>query len=362
MKLIYFIFVLIFAIAVRIDPAVSEDQNPRIGVITFLSGPNATIGTAIKNGIELARHQRPELLQAIDFQYEDDQCDPKLDISAYRKLTNGRGIDILFGIGPAMVNVLWPDVERDKVPFINFNFEASSVVGKPLVVRAMNHTGQYQQALASYLINREKSPDYPVIVGEHPFLQAMSRSLTDALGRQYPVREVATVLPTETDFRPLILKIRSYRDKPVGLFLFPESLIAFLKQARWLGFSASYFGTDLCESAAKLAGDPSLLEGCLYADNEASEAFRSDYRGKYGNEAQLAFAGNAYDMTVLMGEVLQQGRSIKGPGVIDALRKVSRRKGVLGDFSFTSTESTGSFFEYPIHVKRIENGRGVVVD
>ena len=70
MKLIYFIFVLIFAIAVRIDPAVSEDQNPRIGVITFLSGPNATIGTAIKNGIELARHQRPELLQMIDFRYE----------------------------------------------------------------------------------------------------------------------------------------------------------------------------------------------------------------------------------------------------------------------------------------------------
>lgn len=362
MKLIHFIFVFIWGLAVTIDPAVGDDRTARIGVITFLSGPNATIGTAIRNGIELARHQRPELLQMIDFQYEDDQGDAKLDISAYRKLTNGKAIDILFGIGPAMVNMLWPYVERDKVPFINFNFEASSVVGKPLVVRAMNHTGQYQQALASYLINRERSGDYPVVVGEHPFLQAMSRSLNDALGRQYPVREVATVLPTETDFRALILKIRNYRDKPVGLFLFPDSLIAFLKQARGLGFSASYFGTDLCESAAKLAGDTSLLEGCVYPDNEASEAFRSDYRRKYGNEAQLAFAGSAYDMAVLMGEVLQQGPGIKGPGVIDALRKVSRRKGVLGDFSFTSTESTGSFFEYPIHVKRIENGRGVVVD
>ena len=89
MKLIHFIFVFICAIAVTIDPPVSEDQNPRIGVITFLSDPNATIGTAIRNGIELARHQRPELLQMIDFQYEDDQGDPKLDISAYRKLTNG---------------------------------------------------------------------------------------------------------------------------------------------------------------------------------------------------------------------------------------------------------------------------------
>jgi branched-chain amino acid transport system substrate-binding protein len=362
MKLIHFISIFIYALAVTIDAAVGDDRNARIGVITFLSGPNATIGTAIRNGIELARHQRPELLQMIDFRYEDDQCDPKLDISAYRKLTNGRGVDVLFGIGPAMVNVLWPYVERDKIPFINFNFEASSVVGKPLVVRAMNHTGQYQQALASHLLNQKKSDDYPVVVGEHPFLQAMSQSLTEALGPQYPAREVATVLPTETDFRALIVKIRSYRNKPVGLFLFPESLIAFLKQARGLGFSASYFGTDLCESAAKLAGDPSLLEGCLYADNEASEAFRRDYRGKYGNEAQLAFAGSAYDMTVLVGEVLQQGRGIKGPGVIDALRKVSRRKGVLGDFSFTSTESSGSFFEYPIYVKRIENGRGVVVD
>jgi len=271
MKPLRYILVFICAIVV-VHPAIGDDnQNPRIGIITFLSGPNATIGTAIRNGIELARHQRPELLANIDFQYEDDQCDPKLDISAYRKLTNGRRLDVLFGIGPAMVNVLWPYVERDKIPFINFNFEAASVVGKPLVVRAMNHTGQYQQALASYLTNHDKSGDYPVIVGEHPFLQAMSRSLSEAVGRQHAVREVATVLPTETDFRALILKIRAYKDRPVGLFLFPESLIAFLKQARGLGFSASYFGTDLCESAAKLAGDTSLLEGCVYADNEASQ-------------------------------------------------------------------------------------------
>lgn len=362
MKLMHLTFLTLFTIALLTAPALSEDRNPRIGVITFLSGSNATLGTAIRNGIELARQERPELLKMIDFQYEDDQSDPKNDLSAYRKMMRSRGIDILFGVGPVMVNVLWPYVERDQIPFINFNFEAASAIGKPLVVRGMNHTGQYMQALANFLNKRQPSKEYPVVVGEHPFLQAMYRSLADELGEQSPTREVASVLPNETDFRALVLKLRSYREKPVGLLLFPDSLIAFLKQARALGFTATYFGTDLCESAAKLADNPSLLEGCVYPDNEASTSFRNAYRSRYGNEAQLSFAGSAYDMTVLIGEILKQQPELRGPHLINALSTVSNHNGVLGDLSFKNTESTGSFFEYSIHVKQIINGRGVVVD
>jgi ABC-type branched-subunit amino acid transport system substrate-binding protein len=361
MLFIKFLQPVFIALTLLISSAVSEERRAKVGVITGLSGPHVTIGTAIRNGIELARHQRPDILQRIDFQYEDDQGDPKLDIAAYRKLMDTKGVDILFGLGPVMVNVLWSYIERDQIPFINFNFEASCAVGRPLVVRAMNHTEQYMLALSSYLKKHDIEDEYPVVVGEHTFLQAMSRSLATALGSASPVREVATVLPNETDFRPVILKMRKYKERPVGLFLFPDSLISFLKQARGVGFSASYFGTDLCESAANLAESPALLEGCVYPDNAVTDTFRGQYREKYGNEAQLAFAGSAYDMTVLVGELFSSGHP-RGSKIIEELNKVSNRRGVLGDFSFKHTEREGNFFEYPIHVKRIKAGRGEVIE
>ena len=62
------------------------DHQVKIGVILPLSGSMATLGGAIRNGIELARSERPELFGRIKFIYEDDQYDIKQSIAAYRKL------------------------------------------------------------------------------------------------------------------------------------------------------------------------------------------------------------------------------------------------------------------------------------
>lgn len=144
--------------------------------------------------------------------------------------------------------------------------------------------------------------------------------------------------------------------------LFPPALISFLKQARELRFNATFFGTDTCEGAATLSADPKLLDGCIYPDNDASETFRATYRKKFGNEAQLTFAANAYDMAVLVGEVFQSKGKLKAAEFMQALAQVKDRKGVLGTFSYTDTPEAGKFFEYPVRVKRIELGRGVLVE
>jgi ABC-type branched-subunit amino acid transport system substrate-binding protein len=158
-----------------------------------------------------------------------------------------------------------------------------------------------------------------------------------------------------------MLKLRSYRDTKVGLMLFAPSLIAFLKQARGLGVTERFFGTDVCEGAATLSEDPKLLDGCIYPDNNATEAFRAAYRKMFGDEAQLTFAANAYDMALLIAEVFQRGDMLKSRDFMRALTKVKDRKGVLGTFSYTETHEGGKFFEYPIRVKRIENGRGMAI-
>ena len=62
-----------------------------VGVIAPLSGPFSAFGDEIKKGIELAK------VPGIKIVYEDDNCDPKTAISAYKKLTELDGATIILG-------------------------------------------------------------------------------------------------------------------------------------------------------------------------------------------------------------------------------------------------------------------------
>jgi ABC-type branched-subunit amino acid transport system substrate-binding protein len=83
--------------------AAAEEAPPlRIGVITPLTGQLATIGTAVRNGIELARREQPELVNGVGFAYEDDQADPKQSIDAYLKHLSSRKGEVIFGFGTTL--------------------------------------------------------------------------------------------------------------------------------------------------------------------------------------------------------------------------------------------------------------------
>jgi branched-chain amino acid transport system substrate-binding protein len=66
----------------------------KVGAILPLTGAAADYGIAIKNCIELAKKDKPELFTNIDFIFEDAAYDPKTAVSAYRSLTDGQRVDL----------------------------------------------------------------------------------------------------------------------------------------------------------------------------------------------------------------------------------------------------------------------------
>lgn len=340
-------------------PAAASADSGRIsvGVITTLSGGMATIGTAVRNGIELARSEHPELFEQSHFIYEDDQFDAKKSISAYQKLKTVDSISVLIGFGIGVGYGVGPLVERDRIPMINLTFEAGPAVGKTFVMRAMNHTGQYQSALAEYF-KQKGSLRFVTIRTEIPFFTAMTNDFRDAMGTSGEVREVGVFNPSDSDFRAVIPKLKT-ANVPVGLFLLPEQLLQFAKQAKELGLNAEYFGTDLFESAAKISTEPGAYEGAVYADNDASNDFRARYLKAFGNESQLTFAGSAYDMAILVGETLRAVTPYSSEAFLKNLREVRNHEGVLGRYSYQNDAKAGAFFEYPVKVKHILSARGV---
>lgn len=144
---------------------IAEPVQHRVAVITTLSGTLATIGTAVKNGIELARADHPKLFESIEFSYEDDQFDAKQGLSAYRKLKESKRPIVLFGFGTVLAQAIGPLIERDEMPLINFNFEAAPAIGKRFIVRGMNHTDQYMKSLGEYLA-AQGNADLPIVQTE----------------------------------------------------------------------------------------------------------------------------------------------------------------------------------------------------
>jgi ABC-type branched-subunit amino acid transport system substrate-binding protein len=347
-------------------PGWANDEKVTIGVIAPLTGAMATIGVAIKNGIELAQSDRPDLFEKVRFVFEDDQYDPKQSLAAYRKLRDLDQVSVVFGFGAVLGTILGPLADQDGVALINLNFETSPAVGRRFVVRAMNHTGQYMKAMAEHFAALKKE-HFTLIQAEGQFFEAMVGSFVSAARNPDQVQILAPLNPIEMDFRASILtlkaKARANGPRTIALFLTPQQILAFLKQAGELHFEADYFGTDLFETAATTASDPAILEGCAYPDNKVNEQFREQYRSHFGSEAQLTFSGVAYEMALLMAEQFsarQEYASYKSvPHLIQRLALVQNRPGVLGNFNFSNSSATGRFFEFPIIVKVIKNGVGV---
>lgn len=91
----YLIFVvvifLVFLLFIYKKNSETDSKIARIGVIAPLTGIVADFGEQVKLGIESVKE--PD----IQFIFEDDRCDPKLAISAFKKLTDLNGVDLIIG-------------------------------------------------------------------------------------------------------------------------------------------------------------------------------------------------------------------------------------------------------------------------
>jgi ABC-type branched-subunit amino acid transport system substrate-binding protein len=144
----------------------AEENNSTVGVVAPLSGYIASMGSAVRNGITLAQRDKPELFNAVNFRFEDDQHDPKLALTAYRQLRAHSTPKAIMAFGFFFPTVTGRALLQDQVPLINLSAVAKPAIGNPHIIRSMNHTAQYGKALAEFLAS-EGQLEYPVMTTEY---------------------------------------------------------------------------------------------------------------------------------------------------------------------------------------------------
>ena len=192
------------------------------------------------------------------------------------------------------------------------------------------------------------------MIAENTYVQGLYDGLKNNLGGGMHIEIVERYNMSENNFRSSVLKIRSKQYDVIGVFLISGQVSAFYRQLAEQKVSAPTFGTDFFESTSEIRDAKGGMNGAIYPHLGTNEEFRNNYIIIYGNDFQIAYAGNWHDMALVIGALFNETSGFTNDEIMSKLRLPTIYKGVCGDFKFVENENGGPHFSFPIKMKKID--------
>ena len=347
----FFILILLVSAILTINKNKSEIGEIRIGIIAPLSGPLAEYGEAFKNGVIMATEQNPKT--NVSFFFEDSSEDPKKAISAFYKLKDQNGVNVIFNWGAASSQAIAPLIQDSNIVFLSNSSEPEVTRASKYIIRTAYRAEDYASTMWSYFRERGYK-DIGIVKLEMVFFNELIRGLEVTKRPDEKISVVDTYLSFgDRDFKTSILKIKSspVQKDVVGVFLVQGQVSQFYTQAELYGLKVPTFGTDVFESQDELTKAGKYMNGASYALNDFSLQFKNEYRNRFGNIGQISYAANAYDIS----NMLIKNVDFKDRDSIMSSFKSSDFSGVAGMYQFKDLPDDRSF-SAPVVLKTIANG------
>jgi branched-chain amino acid transport system substrate-binding protein len=324
---------------------VAAEEPLRIGLMTTLSGPAASVGKHMQDGFNLYLKLNDNKLGGRDVQVitVDDELKPDLAVTKAQALVERDKVDFVTGI--IFSNVLaavFKPVTDSGTFLISANAGPSIFAGKncnPYFFNVSWQNDTVPEAMGKYL--QEKGPKRIAVMT--PNYQA-GKDMVAGFKRSYKgeiVDEIYTQL-NQLDFSAEITRIAAL--KPEGVFAFmPGGMgVSLIKQYKQAGIfdSIPFYSVFVVDETTLPATKDSavgLLSAIQYAptlDNEANKLFVSAFEKEYGYVPSY-YASQAYDAAQLIDSALDKtgGKTDDKDGLRSALQRADF-KSVRGDFRF----------------------------
>jgi branched-chain amino acid transport system substrate-binding protein len=318
----------------------------KVGFISTLSGPNASIGSDIRDGFNLAIKMNAGKLGGLPAEVliGDDQLKPenaKQLAERYLKLDK---VDFLTGgVFSNIVIAIAPDAIANKVFYISPNAGPAQYTGaqcNPFFFAASWPSEAYSEAAGQYMTSKGiknaifLAPNY---VGGQDAATGFKRMYKGKL-----VEEMYTKLG-QLDYAAELSQIRAKQPEALYVFLPGGMGINFIKQFVAAGMSKDIqlvvplWGAD--QDIIRAVGDPmlglfSVGHWSIDLDNAANKKFVPAFEREY-KRLPTGYAASGYDTALLIDSAI---RRVKGKiEDKDAVRKAllaADFKSVRGDFKF----------------------------
>ncbi|PID05128.1 MULTISPECIES: ABC transporter substrate-binding protein [unclassified Sporosarcina] len=317
----------------------------KVGVISYLTGPGASYGEAITNGINLAHKEITDLGEVdIELKIEDSAGKQEEALSVAQKLMNSENVDAI--IGPTLsteMQIVGPEADLNGVPILGTSNTAEGIpqLGEYVFRNSIPETlaipASVQKAIDKYGAKK-----VAILYGNDDVFTKAGYDTMKQVAEDLDLE----VLTTETfqlgqsDYKAQLTKIKSLNpDLVLASALYNEGAVI-LDQARKMGIDVPFVGGNGFNSpeVIKIAGD--AANGLIVAtpwfskkDDEKVKKFVEDYEAAYGMEPDQ-FAAQAYDGFYVMAEAIKNAGETDRDAIRDALAEIKDFEGVLGNMSF----------------------------
>ena len=330
----------------------------KIGVVSEMTGSNATYGTSVVNGMKLALKEVNDKGgvngKKVSIVVADSKSEPAEAANAMSKLVNQDKTPVVMGIFTSSSAIAAANVsESAKVPFLAIGATNPKVTlddktgkVKPNTFRVCFIDPFQGTVGANFVLNELKLKKAVIFVDNS---SDYSKGLASFFKQAYTSKGGEIVgeeayLQKDTDFKAVLTKIKTMNPEILYVPGYYEEVGKIIKQARELGMTLPIVGGDGWDSPklSEIAG-AGPLNNTFFTNHyspddtsEASKAFVDAYVKAY-NQKPDAPAVLGYDGARLMIDAISRAGGTEGAKVSKALAETKNYKAVTGDTSLNET-------------------------
>ena len=324
-----------------VQPALAQAVAKRkIGVSLGLTGNLATIGVALRNAILLAQEEN-DPSHEVEFLFEDDSFDPKRTVAATMKFIDQDKVDglIVFGSGTALaVNNL---AEAKKIPMIALGNSKKIIAGKKYVMMHFLDTDTENEVVVQEVKQRPYKRIAVICSSQDAMLD-----LSNAFKKALPERVALSmeILPSDTDFRSVVARIKSSNADAVYNILLPGPTALFAKQLRELGYNGELFSAHAVDDWNQVTNYQGALIGTWFVTGNVikDNDFVHRYQAVFHDTPKVA-TPNGYDAAKIFIEAAH------APDMNAYLHQLKDFHGVMGTYGLNPS----GYFELSAALRKI---------
>lgn len=355
------IVIIIIGIVVFYNPASKE--TIKIGAILPLTGKAASIGVDIQNAINLAVEKVNSEEKIVEIIYEDEKCDPKEAVTAYKALTL-KGVRIVIGAACSSSTLaVAPLAEQEEVVLITPASAADAISqagdfifrNHVLVSQKEGKLGEFAAQKFHDIATIYDQANDAYVAGEKAFVEQFQNKGGSVVKRQ-------AFQKGATDFRTELTKIKPETPEAVFVGALMPELGLIVKQMRELGIIAQILTDDTVTDQKFIDAVGDLSEGTIFSGSEFSRETNPEfwdlYTERFGKNPNI-FAAQGYDCLMILANIIEQKcKTGNSTCVKDELYNVKDYLGVSGLITF---DNNGDAIK-PITIKIIKNGQFVLYE
>lgn len=310
-----------------------------IGGMGPLTGANASYGTSVKQGAEIAIQEINEAggvnvgdtNYTLTMAFEDDEATEDKAIQAYNTLMD-EGIQVLMGATTSGATIAVTDLTaEDGILQITPSGSAPECIQYDNAFRICFSDPDQGTAMADYAIDvlgytkiaviYDNSSDYSTGIYE-----AFEEEI-QAKGGEVVAAESFTT--GDTDFNTQLTKIKGTDAEVLFIPAYYQDITYITKQASDMGMTLPFIGSDGWDGVLNTVSDASVVEGAIFAspfcaavEDPKVVAFVEEYEAAYGATPDQ-FAADAYDAIYTIKAAMEQAGSIESEDLIAAMTEIT---------------------------------------